>query len=476
MTVAAMPVPVLQRGVNPEKRDLGGSSMFFELIAMDRLSASLIRKLRSALKGWSKEEDRKYHDGVFRSRQHDPFTFRYAGYVTICRFADLASGFLQGSRSILDLGCGTGEITCELARRHPHAGFTGVDHSREGIERATEYADRLGLGNLSFVVADVETFEPARSVDIVLLFDAFHHLSDPRRFVERVKRFSPRLLLIEPRGDWMGGWRKDLDFDWLALELDKIRSRLDHCTGEREPAPRGRDGGGEKQEGAPVEHRYGLPDFRRMFAGYGLRIRGTVSGLDAYPPDPYGTAPSRERFGRFAYELYRTVDDLLYERNLDLLAKHWVIFAEKGAPDAIRVPAEKPAVRRPDAPVQGPYDVEYLEYDGPRGAPAGEAFRARVRLRNRSFRSWSSLDPDGPVHLSYHWLDRKGLTLVHDGERSPFPRSIAPGEECLAELRVKACDKAGRYILAVDLVREGAAWFSDGGSPCLRVPFRVARR
>ena len=39
-------------------------------------------------------------------------------------------------RTLVDLGCGPGEITCELARRHPSVAFTGFDHSPVAIERA----------------------------------------------------------------------------------------------------------------------------------------------------------------------------------------------------------------------------------------------------------------------------------------------------------------------------------------------------
>ena len=65
------------------------------------------------------DADREFHDALFSPQQYDPFTFAYPGYLTIRRFADLAAERLTGVRRAADLGCGPGEITCELARRHP---------------------------------------------------------------------------------------------------------------------------------------------------------------------------------------------------------------------------------------------------------------------------------------------------------------------------------------------------------------------
>lgn len=442
---------------------------------MFRILRKSLYGLRSSLKRWSKQKDLVYHDGLFRSQVFDPFGFHFVGYITIRRFADLTAPYLKGLSSVLDLGCGPGEITCELAGRYRDISFRGVDHSPIGVEKARQHAENLGLKNVCFEVGDIESFSPEEPVDAVLMFDAFHHLMNPARFVRHAERFSSRFVLIEPRGDWKGSWRRDLDFDWVAEELEKIRARLSELLEERDEPPLVPAAEGGLLEGAPVEHRYTLTDFRRFFPGYGLKIRGTLSGLNAYPPHPFGSGPLRERCWRLAYDLYREIDDYLFERDLDLLAKHWVVYAEKGSQDVPRKPPRR--LKKPSSmdPVQSPYDVEYSEYDGPRSSPAGEIFRAAVKLRNRSYRTWSSADPEHPDHLSYHWLDRHGLTIVHDGLRSPIPRPIGTGEDCVVEFRVQAPGRPGRYILAVDCVQEGAAWFSEGGSPCLKIPFRTKR-
>jgi SAM-dependent methyltransferase len=434
------------------------------------------RWLRARRRAWSSEDDKAYHNALFGRQDFDPFGFHYVGYITIRRFADLVSPYLAGLRTVLDVGCGPAEITCELARRHPGIYFMGVDHSPAGIERARRHARTLGLTNARFEVADAEKYIPEQPFDIITMFDAFHHLAGPDRFVRRMREYSPRFLLLEPRGDWKGSWRRDIDFDWLLPELDKIRARLALLTGEKEPASAAAPAGPSEPSGAAVEYRYALDDFRGFFPGCGLRLRGTVSGLDAYPRGSGLPSPSRERFFRLAYELYADIDELLRTRHLDLHAKHWLIYAEKGLTDEpVTLPQVTPqGIGTPL--VRSSFDLEYGAYEGPRQAARGAQIRAPIRVKNLGWKVWSSRSAERPDLASYHWLDRRGGVAVWDGDRTPLPRDVGPGEVCDVLLRVKAPDQPGRYYLAVDLVREGEGWFSDAGIPWLRLPFRIFRR
>jgi SAM-dependent methyltransferase len=471
----------------------------------------LVPWLRRRRAGWSGESDRAFHDTLFASHDHDAFSPAYTGNITIRRFADLAAPEVEDCEFVVDVGCGLGEITCELARRYPRVRFLGVDHSRAGIAGAQRNRERLGLSNVAFEIHDMERFDPGEDVDLVAMFDAFHHLLDPQAFIDRMGKRTRRFLLIEPQGDWKGSWIRDLDLDWLARDLEKIRARLAHAVGERpsppavdeEAAPRRRQGSADRpatsppatrgapahrdaaarrtapaaatDDGEPVENRYSIETFEKMFAGYGLRIRGTISGLDEYPPEPTLDTPTRREFGELAYRLYRSADERLFETGLDLHAKHLVICAEAGAEPVRRAPALPLPGGRPEGDLRGAHDVEYLSYQGPTQAPPAASFTATVRLRNRSFRAWSSAAAEQPDFISYHWLDDQGLTVVEDGRRSPLPRGLEPGEELDAAVRIDAPSEPGSYILAIDLVQENKTWFRDAGSPPLEVPLRIKR-
>jgi SAM-dependent methyltransferase len=445
-----------------------------------RQLGSILRRLRRASQRWSSSADREFHDALFTAQRYDPFSFAYPGYVTIRRFADLASARLGGVRRAVDLGCGPGEITCELARRHREIMFTGVDHSEVAIARAREHARALQLENVHFEAADIATFTPDQSSEIVLMFDSFHHLLDPAAFVAMWAARTERFLLIEPAGDWLGGWERTLDLDWIVPAFDSVRARIAWQLGvEAARDAKATKAGGASQdppksEGEAVEHRYTLEDFKQFFGGFGLQVRGTIAGIETYPPDPYGCPPLRDEFGKITYETIVEIENMLFQENLDLHAKHWVIYAVRGAPDALRTPRPlSPRDSTPAVQLQGPYDVEYVSYDGPREASASSTMLVSVTFKNRGWRTWGSDVPSAPVFMSYHWLEAHGTVAIDDGLRTPLPHAVVPGSTCAMTCRIETPPRPGRYALAIDLVEEGVTWFSRAGAQLLRINFRI---
>jgi SAM-dependent methyltransferase len=456
-----------------------------------KLVARVARQLNWSRRRWSAASDQAFHDDLYRGGDYDPFSLAYPGYTTIRRFADLVEPHLPFAGFVLDLGCGPGEITCELAARRLDLQFLGVDHSEAAIAKASVNAARRGLSNVGFECADVEAYAPPRQIDLATLFDSFHHVIDPAGFIKRLSPHVSRWALIEPRGSWAGTWRKDLDFDWVAEDLDKIRAHVAYLCGEQ--SADGEQSAGLKASatsktvvapgfspaltGAAVERRYTLDDFERFFDkrdGWTLDVRGTVAGLETYPPAANQGGELRERFGELRYQIYRSIDDRLLARDLDLHAKHWLIVAERGgrARHVNRSGRSLPQSHSDRFEVAGPYDVRYGNYRGPREAKPGERLMASVQLTNEGRSAWSS-EAGAGVFASYHWLDTKGHVVDFDGERTPLPRTIAPGETADVALVVRAPTVCGLYTLAIDLVREGVTWFSEAGRPCLELPFKI---
>ena len=66
----------------------------------------------------------------------------------------LASLSLEGTERVLDLGCGDGKITAEIADRLPHGSVLGVDPSTAMIAFARQHYRAPARTNLDFAVAD----------------------------------------------------------------------------------------------------------------------------------------------------------------------------------------------------------------------------------------------------------------------------------------------------------------------------------
>ena len=77
---------------------------------------------------------------------------------------------------VLDLGCGQGRDAL-LAARHGHR-VVGVDLSETGIAQMLEDAHAEGL-TVEGIVADVSTWQPKESFDVIILDRVLHLLSDP---------------------------------------------------------------------------------------------------------------------------------------------------------------------------------------------------------------------------------------------------------------------------------------------------------
>ncbi len=67
---------------------------------------------------------------------------------------------VRPGQRVLDLGCGTGPTTVELARRvGPDGSVLGVDIAAAMLDRARERAAAEGARNVSFVHADVQSYD-----------------------------------------------------------------------------------------------------------------------------------------------------------------------------------------------------------------------------------------------------------------------------------------------------------------------------
>ncbi|MFO0828465.1 MAG: class I SAM-dependent methyltransferase [Phycisphaerales bacterium] len=108
-------------------------------------------------------------------------------------------------KRVLDLACGTGLLGERLLRACPTMQLVGIDRSREMLDRAQE---RLGKrGDATLIVGRAEQLPLAnRSVDAVVVANAFHLISDPYSSLNECRRVlvpGGRLVIVDWCGDAM---------------------------------------------------------------------------------------------------------------------------------------------------------------------------------------------------------------------------------------------------------------------------------
>jgi SAM-dependent methyltransferase len=89
----------------------------------------------------------------------------------------------------LDVGCGGGDVTLELARRVGPAGkVVGIDLDSATIEIARREAAQQGMRNVIFEVGEVGSWEPDRPFDLVYVRFLLTHLPDPPALLAALRR------------------------------------------------------------------------------------------------------------------------------------------------------------------------------------------------------------------------------------------------------------------------------------------------
>jgi trans-aconitate 2-methyltransferase len=85
---------------------------------------------------------------------------------------------LVGDEHILDVGCGDGKVTAEIARALPRGSVTGADASPQMIEFAKKTFTTKEFPNLRFRVMDARKIKFDRQFDLVFSNAALHWVDD----------------------------------------------------------------------------------------------------------------------------------------------------------------------------------------------------------------------------------------------------------------------------------------------------------
>jgi hypothetical protein len=108
---------------------------------------------------------------------------------------------------------------------------------------------------------------------------------------------------------------------------------------------------------------------------------------------------------------------------------------------------------------------------------AGQKQSIKVKVKNASDTLWIVYGT-GPgnkyrVAVADSWLDSKGKLITSMDGRYGLPANLGPGREVEVPLVINTPATAGDNVLQLDMVQEGVAWFSEKGSPTLKVNVKV---
>jgi SAM-dependent methyltransferase len=219
-------------------------------------------------------------------------------------FARLLDSSIAGDARIVEVGCGTGQMSLYLARADREV--VALDLSREALALGADAARRYGIDRIAFVEADL-THLPLRpgAFDLVYSSGVLHHTPDPRGAFLRIAR------AVKPGGIIVIGLYNRIAR--LPLRLRRGIARLtnyrwipfDPVLRDRKAEPARREAWLRDQYRHPEEHLHSVAQVRRWFAAAGIEWLRTYPStmLGEEPEDLFAPAADAWRFEAWLAQL-----------------------------------------------------------------------------------------------------------------------------------------------------------------------------
>lgn len=192
-------------------------------------------------------------------------------------FAQMLDAAIPHDARIVEVGCGTGQMSLFLARGERQV--IGADLTRASLLLAADAARRFGIERVSFVETDLT--QPALrrgAFDVVYCSGVLHHTPDPRASFARIAQ------LARPGGMIVLGVYNTVAR--LPLRMRRAVARLtrerwipfDPVLRDRTSEPERRAAWLRDQYRHPEEHRHSLGEVRRWFD------ENDIAFVRSYPP------------------------------------------------------------------------------------------------------------------------------------------------------------------------------------------------
>jgi Methylase involved in ubiquinone/menaquinone biosynthesis len=160
-----------------------------------------------------------HHESVLRSHRR-----RTAENSAAYLLPHLAAGM-----TVLDIGCGPGTITADLAALVAPGTVTAVELTADALELARAEARARGRDNIEFAVADAhELTFPDDGFDVVHAHQVLQHLGDPVQALREMRRVCRPGGVVAVRDCDYGGftWYPELPelAEWMDLYQRVVRA------------------------------------------------------------------------------------------------------------------------------------------------------------------------------------------------------------------------------------------------------------
>jgi trans-aconitate 2-methyltransferase len=95
---------------------------------------------------------------------------------------------IQDSETVLDIGCGTGRLTLELAKRTPNGSVLGLDSNFDMIKKALENLEKnkLQITNTTFIEGNILQYETPLRFNAIFSNSALHWVQETQKLYQKI--------------------------------------------------------------------------------------------------------------------------------------------------------------------------------------------------------------------------------------------------------------------------------------------------
>ncbi|MFX0137360.1 MAG: class I SAM-dependent methyltransferase [Candidatus Hodarchaeota archaeon] len=136
---------------------------------------------------------------------------------------------INDNDSVLDIGCGNGALTFDLAKKAKKV--TSIDINESNINTAKK---KYFTSNIEYIVGDATNYNFSEKFDAVVLSNLLEHIKNRFEFLQKIKKLAPKILIRVPmiNRDWITMYKKELGIESRLDKTHNIEYTLDNFKEE----------------------------------------------------------------------------------------------------------------------------------------------------------------------------------------------------------------------------------------------------
>ena len=138
---------------------------------------------------------------------------------------------IETNSNILDIGCGKGSLTYDLAKKARKV--VAIDFDKNSIQIAIK---RFNKDNIRYIVGDATKYKFEEIFDYIILSNVLEHIKNRSEFLNKVKKLGNYILIRVPmiNRSWLPLYIKELGLDYKLDQTHFIEYTFDTFQEEME--------------------------------------------------------------------------------------------------------------------------------------------------------------------------------------------------------------------------------------------------